>query len=128
MLIPISFAPCSVSRSISLGVTNMESPSLPEITEADMTVGIPMDTTGTPKVEKEISYLWFPTPEPGVIPAVESWTVVPRRFALEAASASTAITQEGLTTSQMPFIISALSIPVSPRTPVQTQDTVFSCS
>ena len=44
--------------------------------------------------------------------------MLPSLSAEEAAKASTAITQEGLICSTTPFIISQVSIPVSPSTPV----------
>ena len=56
--IPISLAPKSITLSISLGVTNIGSPvSLPLMISVETTVGIPIETTGTPRVFSEISYL-----------------------------------------------------------------------
>ena len=72
-VIAISFAPCSIILSISLGVTNIPSPPFyPLITEVETTVGIPIEITGIPRVFSDISYLWLPTPEPGEIPALQS--------------------------------------------------------
>lgn len=62
------------------------------------------------------------------MPAPENCSVVPRREADEAASASTAIMHEGLMICATPLTISALSIPVSPRTPVPIYETLFSPS
>ena len=59
------------------------------------------------------------------MPAPENCNVVPRREADEAASASTAIMHEGLMICATPLTISALSIPVSPRTPVPIYETFF---
>ena len=58
-----------IKRSISLGVTIKESPSVPK---ASVTVGIPIATTGTPNVLSLNSFLEFLTPEPGEIPVFES--------------------------------------------------------
>ena len=67
--------------SISLGVTNMlfspggtaflSRTASYTIVAASTTVGTPMAITGTPMVSLVRLCLWFPTPEPGWMPASE---------------------------------------------------------
>ena len=54
MHMPISFAPLRIIASISRGVTNILS-SLPESKDAPITVGIPTEMTGTPRVAEDSS-------------------------------------------------------------------------
>ena len=84
---------------------------------ASITVGTPSASTGTPILSLLIPTLWFPTPEPGLIPLSDNCIVV---FSLDiflAARASMAITADGFTCFAMPLIISAVSSPVSAMTP-----------
>ena len=55
MHMPISFAPLRIIASISRGVTNILSCSLPESKDAPITVGIPTEMTGTPRVAEDSS-------------------------------------------------------------------------
>lgn len=119
--------------SISLGVTIMVSlssvlfirdssvPAFSRISKAivfpSTTVGTPMAITGTPRDFSLISLLWFPTPEPGHIPEVLICTVLPNLSVLLEARASITITAQGFMLFATLAIISALSIPVLPKTP-----------
>lgn len=58
------------------------------------TVGMPMDTTGIPRVCRESSARSLPTPAPGAMPQSAIWTVRPSRERSRAAKASMASTAE----------------------------------
>ena len=76
-----------------------------------------MANTGTPRVVRSMAARAFPTPEPGVIPAVDSCTAAHSRSGSQDATASTAITASGWICRTAAASSSALSIPVVPRTP-----------
>ena len=61
--------------------------------DADVTVGIPTTTTGTPKFSFDSSFLLLPIPEPGAIPASDTWILL---FNLDMDDEDTAPTIEDL--------------------------------
>ena len=63
----ITFDAREITASISLGVTII-SPAFSESTDASITVGTPIATTGTPRLFCDNSFRVFFTPEPGAIP------------------------------------------------------------
>ena len=68
----ITFAIFSMSLSISFGVTKNSLSLSFVIVERSTTVGTPIAITGMPKVDWLISFLLFPTPEPGFMPVLVS--------------------------------------------------------
>ena len=113
----MSLAPWRTMLSISRGVTNMPlilpSPRKP----ASMTVGIPIEITGRPRVARLSSRLSLPTPEPGEIPAFETCTLRQRDSASEPASASITTTTSGDILRHRVSICAADSMPDVPSTP-----------
>ena len=87
------------------------------IEAASTTVGTPMAIVGIPKISLDISFLLFPTPLPGLIPASVIWIVLLTLSTDEAAKASMVITKPGFISLTTLFNKSLVSIPVSPITP-----------
>ncbi len=87
------------------------------IVAASTTVGMPTAITGIPMLSRLSACLWFPTPEPGLIPVSVICIVRFRRLVPRAASASTAIMTSGPVSFVMPRTISIDSIPVCAITP-----------
>ena len=87
------------------------------IVAASTTVGTPIPITRTERFSSFRPSLWFPTPEPGLIPVSVIWIVRLSLVVLLAASASTAITKSGFVSETTPRTISRVSIPVCAITP-----------
>ena len=112
--------------SLSFCAIEMSIPSKVSFTRvaASTTVGTPMAITGTPSVSLFSGERLLPMPAPGFIPVSESCIVEFMRLMLLAARASMATTASGFTFSTIPFIISAVSMPVIPSTPGDTAATL----
>ena len=119
----------SVKRSMSRGVTSIFGISTSTSTFVrfriivciSTTVGTPTAITGTPRKSFESSFLEFETPLPGDMPLSQICIVVPRRLTSEQASASAAMTADGLISLHIARISSAVSMPVWPMTPPATE-------
>ena len=87
------------------------------IVAASTTVGTPIPMTFTCRFSRDNPILWFPTPEPGLMPVSVIWIVLFSLLVLRAASASMAITTSGFVIATTPSMISEVSIPVCAITP-----------